>query len=214
VRTVFLAVATVVVASVGFMACLFLRETTRAVAHIDQLAVKATIVVDRSKEVVNQASEVVALMNLASRQTAAYYTRGILQANDIERDSRYVLDHLGRKTLPELDTIVTDSDNALKALTLDTHDELLAMQGATEAVHSATDSLTLDFDDLHSRIDDPRIDSILGNVQSTTFELAGTTADIHTEIHKFVYPPPRKWWQTWIVDPVKIGAKMLTIPLR
>jgi hypothetical protein len=214
VKTLFLAVATISIASVAVMAIALLRETQIAVAHADQMILTSTKVVDRSQTIVNNAIDAVAVMNLASRQSAEYYTRLILQANDIERDTRIVLAHLDRKTLPDVDTIVEDSDHALKALTLDAHDELTAMQGATEAVHSATDSLTLDFDGLHDRIDDPRIDSILGNVQSTTFELAGTTADIHTEIHKFVYPPPRKWYEKFILDPLKLGAKMLTIPLR
>ena len=29
----------------------------------------------------------------------------------------------------------------------------------------------------------------------------------------FGEPPPRKWWQRYIVDPLKIGMHLVTIPL-
>lgn len=210
-KTLFLAVATIVVASVGVMICLRLGEAKQVMAHADAL------ILQEQKEFHDTAQNVNAILlqgglaayqaQMAAREQRAYW-------NTLGKQSEQFLLGLQYNINDPKDGFLPNSRHAIMALTLDAHDELTAMQGATEAVHSATDSLTLDFDSLHARIDDPRIDEILGNLQSTSFEIAGTTADVHTEIHKFVFPPPRKWYEKYILDPLKFGAKMLTVPLR
>jgi hypothetical protein len=38
-------------------------------------------------------------------------------------------------------------------------------------------------------------------------------ADVAHEVHQLVYPPPRKWYQKYIVDPMKIAAHLITISI-
>lgn len=56
----------------------------------------------------------------------------------------------------------------------------------------------------------PAADSLSG----TMAHIDGITQDAQTEIHKFVYPPPQPWYDKYIINPVKLGMRMLTIPLR
>ena len=53
--------------------------------------------------------------------------------------------------------------------------------------------------------DDPVLNSLLRHSDDIAVNVSQGTADVQHEIHKLVYPPPRKWWQKWITDPVKIG---------
>lgn len=55
---------------------------------------------------------------------------------------------------------------------------------------------------------------ITGPVQSTMKHVDGATADVQTEIHRFVYPPPRPWWEKYIIDPAKIAGHVLTYSVK
>ena len=63
----------------------------------------------------------------------------------------------------------------------------------------------------------PAIQQVTPLLQRTTdiaVNLSNTTADVQHEIHKFVYPPPRKWYQKYFLDPAKTLAHLVTIPVR
>lgn len=63
---------------------------------------------------------------------------------------------------------------------------------------------------------DPIIRQMLPLAQSTTAiteHVSGVTADVEHEVHKLVYPPPRKWYQKWFLDPLKTAAHLITIPI-
>lgn len=53
-------------------------------------------------------------------------------------------------------------------------------------------------------------------LQSTAVaaNLSASTADVEHEIHKLVYPPPRKWYQRYILDPLRTAVHLVTIPIR
>jgi DNA repair ATPase RecN len=50
-------------------------------------------------------------------------------------------------------------------------------------------------------------------VSDIAVNLSNTTADVQHEVHKLVYPPPRKWYQKYLLDPLKIGLHLITIPV-
>jgi hypothetical protein len=54
---------------------------------------------------------------------------------------------------------------------------------------------------------------LLAQATAVTSNANKITADMATEIHKFVYPPPRKWYQKYIFDPVKTMIHLITIPI-
>jgi uncharacterized protein (DUF3084 family) len=51
------------------------------------------------------------------------------------------------------------------------------------------------------------------NVNRLTANLDQTSADIEHEVHKLVYPPPRKWYQKYLLDPAKTAAHLISIPV-
>ena len=51
------------------------------------------------------------------------------------------------------------------------------------------------------------------NVNQLTANLDQTSADIEHEVHKLVYPPPRKWYQKYLLDPAKTAAHLISIPV-
>jgi len=55
---------------------------------------------------------------------------------------------------------------------------------------------------------------ITGPVQSTMKHVDGVTADVQTEVHKLVYPAPRKWYQKYIIDPITIAGHLLTYSIK
>jgi hypothetical protein len=64
---------------------------------------------------------------------------------------------------------------------------------------------------------EPAIRQVTPLLERTTdiaVNVSNATADVEHEIHKFVYPPPRKWYQKWLLDPLKTAAHLVTIPVR
>lgn len=63
-------------------------------------------------------------------------------------------------------------------------------------------------------IETKKLQPAADSLSVTMGHIDGITQDVQTEIHKFVHPPPKPWYSKYIIDPLKIGLKMLTIPLN
>ena len=59
-----------------------------------------------------------------------------------------------------------------------------------------------------------QIAPLLQQSTAVAANLNAGTADVAHEIHKLVYPPPRKWYQKYFLDPLRTAAHLLTIPIR
>jgi hypothetical protein len=132
----------------------------------------------------------------------------INQARDIERDNRKEIRTIDAHTLAvieHMDQVTQDFDATQKQA----GDSIAETSAAlVPVIRQAHDDLA----DLQ-----PTIKQLLPLAQQTTAIAANvnsSTADIQHEIHALVYPPPRKWYQKYFLDPVRIVAKMVTIPVR
>lgn len=114
-----------------------------------------------------------------------------------------------------------DSDKTVKAtrividragLLLDHADkQLTGKDGALEQATASLRSLNVDLAALKPSID--RMPQLMDKTTGIAGNLDSSTADIATEIHRFVYPPPRKWYQKYVEDPLKMGLRIITISL-
>ena len=85
----------------------------------------------------------------------------------------------------------------------------VSLQGLTPVMAAATETLTKTgktVDSLNAVVNGP--------VMGTLTNVQGVTADVQTEVHRFVYPPPRKWYQKYIIDPAKIAGHLLTYSVK
>jgi hypothetical protein len=94
------------------------------------------------------------------------------------------------------------------------------LQDTVRKMGLSADSMTTAGDTLNVRFTDPHWADTLAHLDETSTRLAEiggnvsrATSDAEHEIHKFVYPPPRPWYDKYIIDPLKMGMRMLTIPL-
>jgi hypothetical protein len=193
-------VATLSVASVAVMACLLLGEARQAVTHADALISQETSDLHGSAQNLNAVLIQLGLTSdearrAATEQRAYWNTLGKLSVDFVQRTDHNINDQL----LPAASLLLTTTADNEQTLTV--------------AANATLDAGSASLDTLRTRLNDPRIDEILGNIQSTTYEFAGTSADFHYEVHKLVFPPPRKWYQKWLLDPLKFAAHVVTIPI-
>lgn len=116
------------------------------------------------------------------------------------------------KSMTDLDMLVINLDGSQKDVVKGVAQTLAAVQATTSSVIPVMEQTRANLATLQPAI--VEVNALLKNTTSTMSHVDGATADIQTEIHKFVYPPPRPWYDKYIVDPIKLGARMLTIPLR
>ena len=99
------------------------------------------------------------------------------------------------QTTRNIDVLVAQATVTLQSVPplMTTSQETIAKMGAT-------------MDGINQVVDGP--------VMSTMQHVDGVTADVQTEVHRLVFPPPRKWYQKYIVDPLKIAGHLLTYSIK
>ncbi len=115
------------------------------------------------------------------------------------------------QSMQDLDALIKNLDSNQAQITAGSVDALKSIQTATSSITPVMQQTQKDLETLQPVIE--KSQELLNNSTDTMAHVSGTTQDIQTEIHKFVYPPPRKWYQKYITDPVRFGLKMLTVPL-
>jgi chromosome segregation ATPase len=114
------------------------------------------------------------------------------------------------KAMQDLDTLVVNADASQKQVIASVQATLTAVQKTTESVLPVMDQTHKDLAALEPAIN--QIQPLLQQSTDTMTHVSQATADISTEIHKYVYPQPQKWYQKlWGVT--KLGMHMLTYPL-
>jgi len=195
--------------AVSGMVCVFLERVTQAVSDIRTVARDADEGVKAITQSARDLEAVIALERDAQKRQTEEVNKTIADVHDLVIHTDLQLN--------QKDGLIPTASTAL-ALETVALDNLLKESGKSLETLTAAGNSTLDagtgaLDTFRTRLTDPRIDEIVGNLQTTTFEFAGTTTDVHTELHKFVYPPPRKWWQKYGTDPLKFAAHLITIPI-
>lgn len=107
-------------------------------------------------------------------------------------------------TMQNLNTLILHLDANQDQVTLSLQQTLKSVQETTAATVPVVQQAQKDLADL---------EPILAQANSTMTNVAASTEDIKTEIHKFVYPPPQKWYQKYLLSPLKLGLHMLTVPV-
>ena len=132
----------------------------------------------------------------------------INEARRIERDNRAQIAAVNQQTLTTLEhvdalvvnfdstqrqagTAITATSASLVPVIQQTHDDLKELQPAIA-----------------------QMQPLLLRLTDTAANVSNATADVEHEIHKLVYPPPRKWYQKYFLDPLKTAAHLITIPVR
>jgi hypothetical protein len=131
----------------------------------------------------------------------------INEAREIERDNRSELAAVNRATLSTLqhvDGLVVNVDASQKQAAS-------SIAQTSAELEPVMEQAELDLRELRPAI--RQITPLLMESTDIAANLSNTTADVQHEIHKLVYPPPRKWWQRYFLDPLKTAAHLITIPL-
>ena len=130
------------------------------------------------------------------------------EARRIERDNRADIAAVNKQTLLTLQNVsglvvsldgtqrqagaaITATSASLVPVIQQTHDDLKELQPAIA-----------------------QMQPLLLRLTDTATNVSNATADVEHEIHKLVYPPPRKWYQKYFLDPLKTAAHLITIPIR
>jgi hypothetical protein len=193
--------------SVSVAVCLLLWEARQTVIDADSLVLQEKLELHYTSQNVNAALLQIGLTTDEARRAAMeqrlYWNQlGKLSVDFLSRTDRNINDQL----LPAAALLLTTTADSEQQLTASA-DITLGNLG-----HSA-DVFTM-------RLNDSRLDEMVTNWNETSLHVVGMTAnaelvtdDAEHEVHKLVYPPPRKWWQKWITDPVKTAAHLITIPI-
>jgi hypothetical protein len=129
------------------------------------------------------------------------------EARKIERDNRGELAAVNRATLATLQHV----DGLVVSFDTSQHQASMAIQQTSAALVPVIAQTEVDLRELRPAI--AQMTPLLQQSTAVAANLNDATADVEHEIHKLVYPPPRKWWQRYLLDPLKTAAHLVTIPL-
>jgi methyl-accepting chemotaxis protein len=124
------------------------------------------------------------------------------EARRIERDNSAGLQDVNRKTLDTLSHV----DAFVLSLDASQKQAAASIQQTSQALAPVIEQTSRDIHDLEPAIQ--QLTPLLQQFTATASNLNNTTADVQHEVHKLVYPPPRKWWQKWFTDPLKAAGEM------
>jgi hypothetical protein len=166
-------------------------------------------------EVAVIAQEIKSRKIIADLSTLVRTANGVLNVTrDIERDNRRDIAAANAQTLATLQHV----DGLVVSLDASQEEAAGAIVATAEAIQQDSDALAPVLQqtqaDLHAL--EPAIEQVAPLLRAGTdvaVNLSQATADVQHEIHQFVYPPPRKWWQRYFTDPAKVAAHLLTIPI-
>src|SRR5271165_106226 len=128
----------------------------------------------------------------------------INEARRIERDNRGELaavNHATLATLQHVDSLVVSFDESQAQTSL-------AIQRSSAGLVPVISEAEADLSELRPAI--AQMTPLLQRSTEVAANLGAATADVEHEIHKFVYPPPRKWYQRYLLDPLKTAAHLIT----
>lgn len=130
------------------------------------------------------------------------------EARQIERDNRKEIAAVNRQTLRTLQNAAALID-AVNLTQRQAGSSIADMSAALVPVIKQTQQ---DLADLKPAIE--QMTPLLQQGTAIAGNLNASTADVEHEIHKLVYPPPRKWYQKYFLDPLRAAAHLVTIPVR
>ena len=131
----------------------------------------------------------------------------INEARQIERDNRGELAAVNRATLSTLQHV----DSLVVSFDTSQHQASVAIQQTSAALVPVIAQTESDLRELQPAI--AQMMPLLQHSTDVAANVSSATADVAHEIHKLIYPPPRKWWQRYLLDPLKTAAHLITIPL-
>lgn len=183
---------------------LVVREARNAVlGAAPQVKAQAAQIAGQAQLVLGSADASLRTLNKTLRTT----NDAINQARDIERDNRADIKEINAQTVMSLEKF-----NAL-LVSVDASQKQAAGAIAQSSAALAPVMLQAETDLRELQPAIQQITPLLMRSTDIAVNLSNTTADVEREVHSLVYPPPRKWWQRYIVDPLKIGMHLVTIPL-
>ena len=183
-----------------------------ALAAIGAFAVEGFLLASDARALIQQVRDQKILQHADGAVTdlgrAAREAGGVLDTTrDIERDNRKDIKAVNLQTLVTLshvDALVLSFDASQKQ--------------AAAAIEQTSAALVpvMQQTQQNLRALQPAINQVAPLLQRSTdiaVNLSNATADVEHEIHKLVYPPPRKWWQKYFLDPLRVAAHLVTIPV-
>jgi hypothetical protein len=177
------------------------------IVHVDQ---QVTLLGKNSASVANKANATVDHLDgvLTDIGRDAQLAGGVLNVTrQIELDNRADIKAANTQTLTTLghvDELVVSFDASQKQASR-------AIQDTSAALLPVMDQTRRDLAAL-----EPAIGQMTPLLQQTTevaSNVRNTTAALDHEVNKLVYPPPRKWYQKFLLDPLKTAAHLITIPI-
>jgi hypothetical protein len=184
-----------------------LRHLDALIVHVDQ---QVTLLGKNSASVANKANATVDHLDgvLTDIGRDAQLAGGVLNVTrQIELDNRADIKAANTQTLTTLghvDELVVSFDASQKQASR-------AIQDTSAALLPVMDQTRRDLAALEPAIG--QMTPLLQQGTGIAGNLNKTTADVEAEVHKLVFPPPRKWWQKWFLDPLKTAAHLITIPI-
>lgn len=134
-----------------------------------------------------------------SAQASKVYQESLLrQAGDVERDTRLVLDHFDRRTLPAADNLLARASLSIDGITGDADRLTGATYSDLGRMGTLLDGLRDTDAQLQARIADPQITALLGHFDVLALHLDGIAAnseamstDLRTSVHRLAQPPSK-----------------------
>lgn len=130
----------------------------------------------------------------------------INNARDILRDEKASIKQANDQTIETMDNLnklVQNLDASQKQVVANVADTLKAVQTTTSSVAPVMQQAQKDL---------AALEPIIAQSQVAMDNVNKTTTDVAAEVHKFVYPPPQKWWQK-VWGPMKLIMHMVTVPI-
>ena len=157
---------------------------------VDNIQVMANATLFQAEEVLHHSDILIATENQAQKQQLA-------RVNGV---------------LDQLQVTVKNVDDSQKVITASATKALDTLPGVTKQLQATLVSTQANLDDLQVTVKQSQV--LMKNSSDTMEHVSGITADMQTEVHKFVYPPPSPWYQRYVLGPIKLGIRMVTIPIR
>ena len=115
------------------------------------------------------------------------------------------------QAMTDLDVLVKHADASQLQIVTSVQQTLKSVQETTAAVIPVMQATQKNLETLQPVIAQAQV--LMKNSSDTMSNVSKSTADVATEIHRFVYPPPAKWYQKYIFSPAKILMHMVTVPV-
>jgi hypothetical protein len=130
------------------------------------------------------------------------------QARKIERDNRHEIAQVNEQTLATLQHV----DALVQSFDVTQKQAGASISQTSAALVPVIEQTRKDLAQLEPAI--RQVEPLLMRTTDIAVNVSNATADVEHEIHKLVYPPPRKWYEKYFLDPLRTAAHLVTIPIR